>query len=96
LAHRELGRLRYCGFGPGDDVLIIGATVPGGIVADEVFGGTHADFRQTLEERRGLSVLERRMSLVLLSLGLLLLALWATPPHRSRATTRGASIPDLD
>jgi hypothetical protein len=96
LAHRELGRLRDSGFGPGDDILVIGATVPRGISADEVFGGTHAQFRQTLEERRGLSVLGRRMGLVLLGLGLLLLALWATPPHRSRANTFGAAIPELD
>jgi hypothetical protein len=76
---------------PGDEVLVIGATAKSGISADEVFGGTRAEFRKTLEERRDLAETGRRIGLLLSGLGLLLLGVWAAP--RVNGRLRGYRAP---
>ncbi len=52
---RETGRLRYAGFRPGDEVLVVGTTAKGGISAVEVSGGT----RGFPEDPRGAACPER-------------------------------------
>ena len=93
-AVRELGRFRCAGFRPGDEVLVIGNTAKGGISAGKVFGGTRAEFWKTLEEQRALIVVERRMGLLLMGLGLLLLALWAAPRIRKAASWSSSAVGD--
>jgi hypothetical protein len=87
---RETGRLRCAGFQPGDNVLVVGTTAKGGISAVEVSGGTRAEFRKTLEERRVLSVAGRYVGLLMMGVGLPP-ALWAASRIRRRRRSRRAS-----
>jgi hypothetical protein len=85
---RELGRQRYSGFRSGDQVLVVGTSAKGGIAAAEVFGGTRAQFRRTLEEQRDLSVTGRRIGFLLIGLGVMLLPPWALLEIRWRLRAR--------
>jgi hypothetical protein len=75
VAH-ELGRLRWSGFQPGDEILVIGTTVEGGISATTVSGGTPTEYWTTLATQPERMAVLRRYGLGLIGLGLIPLALW--------------------
>jgi hypothetical protein len=72
----EFGRLRFSGFRPGDEVLVIGTTLNGGISVDRVYGGTLAEFWKTRGAQADPIVGLRGVGFSLMGLGLLLFALW--------------------
>lgn len=91
-ASHEFGRLRYSGFKPGDDVLVIGTTVEGGISVARVYGGTPAKFWKTLatlpDETAGVC----RYGFCLIGLGLIPLALWVRLRIRRRLRDDRATL----
>ena len=64
----DVGALRYEGFKPGDQVLVVGAATDGGIAAETVFGGTQEQYVAALRTR---SANDRRIGMGLLACGAL-------------------------
>ncbi len=72
---RGSGQDRHVGFKPEDEVLVIGKSEEGGVVAGKVFGGSRGQFRETLEHQQDLVPAERVLGRLLCGLGLVL-ACW--------------------
>jgi hypothetical protein len=75
---REVGRLRYSGFRPGDGVVVIGTTVKGGLSVSTVYGGGLAKYWKTAEALPDRIVRLRWVGLAVMGIGLLLSVVWAT------------------
>jgi hypothetical protein len=87
---REIGRLRVSGFRSGDQVLVVGTCTKRGISVAQVFGGTRAQFRKTLEEQHDMSVTVRRIGFVLIGVAMMPLVPWSLLEFRSRLRAQAA------
>ena len=99
----DVGALRYEGFKPGDQVLVVGTAAQGGISAETVFGGTQEQYvaalrtRASNEQRIGMGLLACG-ALPLLAVPLTAFVLWRRTRGSGTAgavDTTGATVPAM-